>query len=174
MRQILIVMTCLLALANGPVLAANPCRIAFVDTGNTGRSVTAEALANAIIHDKGLPIQVISRAFDLNPYNVEPEPNAVTLLKQRGIDVSAHRAAQLSSQDIRHSDLILTATEKHKAGVIGQFPDAAAKTFTLSEYATGKMVDVVDAYGQPMAVYEQVFSEIDAYLPAALEKAAKK
>jgi hypothetical protein len=36
------------------------------------------------------------------------------------------------------------------------------------------MVHVVDAYGQPMAVYEQVFSEIDAYLPAALEKAAKK
>ena len=174
MRKMIAIMVWGLALASGSAFAAEPTRIAFVDTGNTGRSVTAEALANSIIHDKGLPIQVISRAFDLNPYNIEPEPNAATLLKQRGIDVSGHRAAQLSVQDVRHSDLILTATEKHKAGVIAQFPDAAAKTFTLSEYATGKMADVVDAYGQPMTVYEQVFSEISAYLPAALDKAAKK
>ena len=55
----------------GGASASEPTRIAFVDTGNTGRSVTAEALANAIIHDKSLPIQVISRAFDLNPYNTE-------------------------------------------------------------------------------------------------------
>jgi hypothetical protein len=30
--------------------------------------VTAEALAIALIREKGLSIQVISRAFDLNPY----------------------------------------------------------------------------------------------------------
>jgi protein-tyrosine phosphatase len=175
-KRILAVMMCLLPLASGSAAAAAPAptRIAFVDTGNTGRSVTAEALANALIREKGLNIQVISRAFDLNPYNLEPEPNAAILLKQQGIDVSAHRAVQLTIQDVRHSDLILTATEKHKQGVIAQFPDAASKTYTLSEYASGTMNDVVDAYGQPMAVYEQVFREISAYMPAVLEKAAKK
>ncbi len=95
-------------------------------------------------------------------------------MQRRGIDVSAHRAAQLTAQDVRHSDLILTATAKHKAGVIAQFSEAASKTFTLSKYATGTMNDVVDAYGQPMPVYEQVFSQISGYLPAVLEKAAKK
>jgi hypothetical protein len=44
--------------------------------------------------------------------------------------------------------------------------------FTLSEYATGQANDVVDAFGQPMAVYEQVLSQIDQYLPLALAKAA--
>ncbi len=61
-------MMCLVPLACGAARAAAPTRIAFVDTGNTGRSVTAEALAIALIREKGLSIQVISRAFDLNPY----------------------------------------------------------------------------------------------------------
>jgi protein-tyrosine phosphatase len=165
---------CVVAVLCGPAHAGTPTRIAFVDTGNTGRSVTAEALAIALIHEKTLNIQVISRAFDLNPYNVEPEANAAILLKQHGIDVSSHRAVQLTIQDVRHSDLILTATEKHKLGVIAQFPEAAGKTFTMSEYATGTMHDVVDAYGQPMAVYEQVYAEISHYLPSVLEKAARK
>lgn len=170
----LLPMLCLLPLLAGLSQAARPTRIAFVDTGNTGRSLMAEALAVAMIRDKGLPIQVISRALDLNPYNTEPEPNAALLLKQAGIDVSAHRAVQLTIQDIRHSDLILTATEQHKAGVIATFPDAASKTFTLSEYATGASADVVDAFGQAMPVYEQVFQQISLYLPAALDKAARK
>jgi protein-tyrosine phosphatase len=152
---------------------ATPARIAFVDTGNTGRSLMAEALANAMIHQQGLHIQVISRALDRNPYNVDPEPNATTLLKQAGIDVSGHLAVQLTPQDVRHSDLILTATEKHKAGVTAIYPEAAAKIFTFSEYATGQAVDIVDAFGQPMSVYEQVFGQINGYLPAILAKAVK-
>ena len=172
MKRILLTITCLMF--GFSAAAAGPVHIAFVDTGNTGRSVTAEALALAMVHDKALPIQVISRAFDLNPYNIEPEANAALLLKQRGIDVTGHRAAQLTVQDVKHSDLILTATEKHKAGVIAQFPDAAGKVFTLSEYATGAQADVVDAWQQPMAVYEQVFGQISGFLPAVLENAAKK
>jgi protein-tyrosine-phosphatase len=43
--------------------APHPTRITFVDTGNTGRSVAAEALA-AVTIDKGhLDAQVISRAW---------------------------------------------------------------------------------------------------------------
>jgi len=154
--------------------AADPARIAFVDTGNTGRSLMAEALAKAVIAEKHLNIQVISRALDYNPYNTEPEPNAAKLLLEHGIDVSAHRAAPLTPQDIRHSNLILTATAKHKAGIIDAFPEAAAKTFTMSEYVTGATTDVVDAYGKPMEVYEQVFGQINAYIPAVLDKAAPK
>ena len=74
--------------------ADEPTKIAFVDTGNTGRSVTAEALANAVIGEKKLHIAVISRAVDMDPFDVMPEPNAATLLKKRGLDVTAHRSVQ--------------------------------------------------------------------------------
>lgn len=152
--------------------AAEPLKIAFVDTGNTGRSVTAEALANTLIQQRHLSIAIISRAVDMDPFDTHPEANAATLLKQRGIDVSQHLAAQLSANDVRHADLLLVMTAKHKAKVLALFPEAASKTFTLSEYASGADSDIADAWGKPMAVYEDMFRQMDKLVPAALEKAA--
>jgi protein-tyrosine phosphatase len=90
------------------------------------------------------------------------------------MDVAGHVAAQLDANDVKHADLILTMTAKHKATVLAMFPGAAAKTFTLAEYVTGNPADVVDAYGKPMDVYEQVYAQIAGYMPAALEKASHK
>jgi len=166
---------CVLATISAlPAYADGITRIAFVYTGNTGRSVTAEALANATIVARHLPILVISRAVDLNPYNVVPEANTAALLAKRGLDVSAHCAVQVTANDIRHSDLVLVMTDKHKTTVLDQFPDAKSKTFTLSEYSAGTSKDVVDPYNQPMPVYVETFRQIDAYITPALEKSVKK
>jgi protein-tyrosine phosphatase len=156
----------------GPAMSADrPTRIAFVDTGNTGRSVSSEALALDAIHTQNLNIQVISRAVDLNPYNIVPEANAAMILQRRGIDVSSHRAAPLTAADVKYSDLILTATARHKDLIIAAFPDAAAKTHTMAEYATGMSADIDDAFGKDMAFYEHVLGQIASYLPAVLAKA---
>jgi len=156
---------------SAPARAADPVKLAFVDTGNTGRSVTAEALARAAIEKAHLSIAVISRAVDQDPYETTPEPNVVTLLSARGIDVTAHRSAQLTANDARHSDVILTMTAAHKAKVIALFPDAAAKTFTLAEYAGGP--DVEDAFGKPMPAYQAMLKQVEAYLAPALARAAR-
>ena len=162
----------ILWLASGAAHAAEPVKLAFVDTGNTGRSVTAEALANVrIVHDH-LPIAVISRALDQDPYAVTPEANAAAILSQRGIDVSAHRATQITANDVRHSDVILTMTAAHKEKLIAQFPEAKDKTFTLAQYATGKPEDVADAFGKPMDFYRAMARQVEAYLGPALAKAA--
>ena len=145
----------LIATADG---AEEPRKVAFVDTGNTGRSVSAEAIANGLIAQRGWKVAVISRAVDMDPFDVRPEPNAVKLLKDRGIDVGGHLATQM--------------TAKHKAKVIELFPEVKDKTQTLAEYATGTHADVPDAWGKPMEVYVAMIKQLDAYLPAALEKAA--
>lgn len=152
--------------------AEGPRKIAFVDTGNTGRSVSAEALATRFIAEHGLQVAVISRAVDMDPFDVKPEANATQLLLERGLDVRAHVAAQMSANDAHHADLILTMTEKHKARVIETFPEAREKTFTLAEYASGSHQDVPDAWGKPMAVYVAMIHQLDELLPAALDKAA--
>lgn len=151
--------------------AADPVKLAFVDTGNTGRSVTAEALANVEIAKTHLPIAVISRAVDQDPYASTPEPNVIALLSARSIDVSAHRSTQLTANDVRHSDVILTMTAAHKEKVIAMFPDAAAKTFTLADYAGGGG-DVADAFGKPMPVYQAMVKQVETYLAPALARAA--
>ena len=168
-----LITTCVLASVPLMVKAAEPKKIAFVDTGNTGRSVTAEALANAAIQDRKLHVAVISRAVDVDPFDTIPEANAAALLKQRGLDVSAHRAAQLAAADVKHADLILVMTAKHRAAVLALYPEAKDKTFLLSEYATGTPEEVVDAYGKDMPVYEHMVEQISDYIPAVLTKAAQ-
>jgi len=155
-----------------PTYAAEPVKLAFVDTGNTGRSVTAEALANARIEKLHLPIAVISRAVDQDPYAVKPEANAAALLAERGIDVSAHRATQITSNDVRHSDLILTMTAAHKEKLIALFPEAKDKTFTIADYATGKPADVADAFGKEMDFYRGMVKQVESYIGPLLSKAA--
>jgi protein-tyrosine phosphatase len=154
--------------------ADRPTQIAFVDTGNTGRSVTVTALAEAMIRKDKLPIAVIGRAVDMNPFFVAPEANAAALLLKQGIDVSGHRAEQLTVNDVRHADLIITMTAKHRDAIVALYPDAQAKTHTIADYATGHAEDVVDAYGKPMEVYEEVFAQINGYLPVVLEKSRRK
>jgi protein-tyrosine phosphatase len=161
-------------LAGRAEAAERPVRIAFVDTGNTGRSITAEALAMALAAKDGLNIQAISRAVNLNPYNIHPEENFVTLLRQRGIDIAAHTAVQFGPQDAKFSDTILTMTGAHRDWVMEHFPEVREKVFVLGEYATGKPTEVLDAFGKPMDFYKTVLAQLDELVAAAVAKAAGK
>jgi protein-tyrosine phosphatase len=161
----------LLLTAVGVSAAGQPVRVAFVDTGNTGRSVAAEALARNLIATTGAPASVISRAVNLNPYNTTPEPNFVTLLQQRGVTVGDHTAVQLTQRDVSFSDLILTMTGAHKTWVLTNFPDSAGKVFTLAEYATGTNQDIADAFGQPIDFYQTVLDQLQPLVDAAITKA---
>lgn len=158
----------------GAARAAEPVKIAFVDTGNTGRSLMAERLARALAARDGLHLAVISRALDLDPFDEAPEVHAKALLAERGLDVTGHVARPLAAGDIAHADVVLTMTAAHLKTVLAQYPKARGKAFTLARYATGEAADVPDAWGKPMADYRAVLAQLDRYLPPALAKAAAK
>ena len=166
----------LLLLVAAPHAAAadqSPVKIAFVDTGATGRSVAAEALANAAVKRGRSSVLVIARALDLDPFEARPEPEVAKLLSRRGLDVSAHQAQALTADDVRHASLILTMTARHRAIVIARFPEATAKTFLLADYAAGEATDIADAKGQPAKVYWAMLAQLGRYVPLALARATK-
>jgi len=170
-KSLTLIGSLLLLLSPLAAIAGEMVKVAFVCTGNTGRSVTMEVLANQRIAEQKLPMVVISRGVDVDPFEVTAEANVQTLLAERGLDVSQHRSAQLSDNDMRHADVVLTATENHKQRIIGAFPYAKAKTFTLAEYASGTHTDVVDAWGKPMSDYQTMVKQVESYIKPALDKA---
>ena len=151
-----------------------PFRVAFVDTGNTGRSMTAAALAQWWATQHAADVQVISRALDFNPYNVTPEPDFVKLLAPLGIDVCAYRAAAFDASVVKFSDLILVMTPAHRDRILADYPQAQPKLFLLCEYATGEAEEVLDALGQSPAFYAEVFQQISALIPRVMERLLKK
>ena len=170
-RRVLTLMAGFAAAPLQAATAAEPLKIAVVDTGNTGRSLMAETLLRDLIRRRGLHVAVISRGLEVDPFDEAPEANAAILMRQRGFDVAMHRARGLTPTDIKFADLILTMTAKHAETVAAAYPQAQPRTFTLSLYATGTATDVPDAWGKPMADYQAVLAQLDSYLPLALEKA---
>lgn len=152
----------------------HPTRITFVDTGNTGRSVAAEALADVTIAKGHLDAQVISRAVNLNPFNTRPEGNFVILLHRRGINIASHTAAQFGEREAEFSDVILTMTEAHKTWILTHYPETKGKVFTLGDYAAGTQQEVQDPFGKPMDVYKAVLGQLDQMVGAAVTKAATR
>jgi protein-tyrosine phosphatase len=163
-----------LALTAFVAQAATPLRIAFVDTGNTGRSMTSAALAQKWAVDNKVNVAVISRAVNLNPYNIAPEPDFVQLLSAQGLDVSLHRAAAFDKGVVTFSDFIFVMTEAHRDRVLSDYPEARGKVFLMAEYATGSSVEVLDAYGQPPEFYAKVFAQLNQLVPLIMEKLPRK
>ena len=82
---------------------AEPVKIAFVDTGNTGRSLMAETLARDLAARKGLSVAVISRGLDVDPFDEAPELHAQALMTERGFKVAGHVARPLTEGDVAHA-----------------------------------------------------------------------
>jgi len=168
-----------LAVAVGSAaVAASPAppsavRVAFVDTGNTGRSLMAEILGRALADRRGWPLKFISRGLEVDPWDETPETNAAILLAERGLSVTGHRARPLEARDIAGADVILVMTPTHREKVLALAPEVAPRLYLLSEWAVGAAEPIPDAWGKPMSVYQAVLAQLDRFLPPALERAAK-
>jgi protein-tyrosine-phosphatase len=144
--------------------------ILFVCTGNTCRSIMAEALARqwaeTFAPDRGL--NFISAGLAAWP-DQPASHQAVETMRETGVDITRHRARQVSAELVRKADLILTMTGRHKKMLLATFPESADKVYTLVEFAVGDG-DISDPYGRPVEVYRRCAGEMRLLIEKALHK----
>ena len=142
--------------------------LVFVCTGNTCRSPMAEALARKLLaqrlkcgieelEDRGV---IVASAGLAAAMGGRPAPQAVEVLKSRGLDLTQHESQPLNEQLVRHADLILTMTRGHREAIVAQWPSAAARTQVLRE----DEADVPDPVGGPAELYQRCSEQIEAEL----------
>lgn len=116
-----------------------PFRVLFVCTGNICRSPMAEHLLRDQLDDRFGP--EAGKAFQVSSAGTyglvdEPMPGpALDLLAARGIPGDGFRARALVPAQIEDADLVLAMALEHRAAAVTLVPRAAARCFTLREFA---------------------------------------
>ncbi|WP_322049495.1 low molecular weight protein-tyrosine-phosphatase [Paraburkholderia sp. J67] len=126
--------------------------ILTVCVGNICRSPMAEGLLR-----ERLPNANVSSAGIGALAGRPADPLAVALLEEKGIDITAHRAQQISARACRQADLILVMDEDQKRAVARTFSGTVGKLFVLGHY--GKF-DVFDPYRQGRERFDACFELI--------------
>nr|Q45408.1 RecName: Full=Probable low molecular weight protein-tyrosine-phosphatase EpsP [Ralstonia solanacearum]AAA91623.1 EpsP [Ralstonia solanacearum] len=135
--------------------------ILVVCIGNICRSPMAQALLR-----QALPgVSVISAGIGaLSGYPADP--SAVEVMAQHGIDISEHRAQQLTGSLVNRADLILVMGGAQKREIQARHPSKTGSVFRLGEM---EQFDIDDPYRKQMMAFEDALAMIqrgvDAWVP---------
>jgi len=145
-------------------------KILFVCTGNTCRSPMAEAFFKKSWPQKPKEKIKVKSAGTNAIANSKPSEFATKVMREKGIDISSHRATPLTPEIVKEYDLILTMEERHRQRVINLFPFVREKVWLLSEFSSGKKEDILDPAGSYLSTYRELALRIEKEINKLIER----
>lgn len=97
------------------------------------------------------------------------DDHAISLMEERGLDISGHRARQISPELISQNDLILVLEAGHKRVIDTNEPSARGKVYRLGEWED---LDIPDPYKQQRSAFEDALKLIDKGVDSWVAKLA--
>ena len=133
----------------------------MVCIGNICRSPMAQAMLAAKLPH----MRVLSAG--LGALIGEPaDAFAQQLMAKRGLDISAHRAQQVTSSLCQLADIILVMDVDQRRHLEALYPSVTGKVFTLAGINQG----IPDPYQQSLEMFEHTFALIESAADAWIER----
>ncbi len=142
-----------------------PMNIVFVCTGNSERSPIAEFVMKHLVKEFADRISIISRGTAVYP-GVSYSQQAVSILRQMGINASVKLSKQLRREDVEWADLILCAERAHCSFVNSILSNG--KCYTIGDE------DIPDPIGQGPETHAMIVELIIHYLKVKWLKILKE
>lgn len=141
-------------------------RILIVCTGNICRSPLAEAALRVRAAEAGLRIEVESAGTHDYHAGEGADPRAVAAGRNRGYDLTEHRARQIAADDFMRCEFVLAMDRTNLAHLHRLAPTASAgRLALLLEFAPDVGVEEVpDPYYGGAQAFERALDLIDAAL----------
>lgn len=143
--------------------------ILFVCTGNTCRSPMAEIIFNNDCLERGAEHKALSRGTNV-VFSAPINSKAVEALKKLDIPTPCIMSKQITEDDVKNADFVLTMTSEHKMMLKSIYKRYSPKIYTLCEKAYGKDKSIADPFGMSADVYYECASEIKCAVDELLNK----
>ena len=163
------------ALPPARAMNSRPVSILYVCTGNICRSPLAEALLkdHARRHDAAARLRVSSAGtHGLTGYPATPEAQEAG--RRWGLDLSAHRAREITPAIAAAADIILAATQRHHDWLRRRFPEKKNAVYLalLFPHRLGAeppdQTDIPDPIGESVEHYLAVLGMLQPTLSGVL------
>lgn len=140
--------------------------ILMVCTGNICRSPMAEGwLRERLAARPGIRVASAGTGALLSH---PADPIAVEVMRERGIDISAHRGRQVDEAVLVEHGIVLVMERAQANWILSRFPIARGRVFLFGHWQDGK--DVPDPYGHTRPAFEEVLRHVEAYSEDWLKK----
>ncbi len=134
--------------------------------GNICRSPVAEGILKKMSEQYQLGLSVSSAGVHAM-VDDPAQPHSIEVARARGVDITAHRARQLSAEILLEHEIVLVTDETVRKIAMQQYPFSTGKIKKIGDF---RQQEIVDPYRKPKENFEAMYVDIENCLQDWLQK----